>query len=1387
MTRFVAYVTFACSALLWGAASLPAQIIITEGFGGSGAALDGKPADLFNPGIELSGGSSTWRAGDAFFDDGAVVAGNPISSSAYLNLGSYINDRRGSASGDFALTMSISETTGSWISLGFVRSNSPRLDDDFVNESGVGTIIYRDPNNELDMFAGPSNSGAIDGPNDLVGARTLTVRLDLTPASGYDGETNFGTVTWSDSELGILGSSTYTSQQIYGTVFISEANDSGGSIGGLSLTQFVPAAVGWGVDGSGSFNVAGNWLDNVVPTSTATFGWALTGTNAPAAVTLDTPVSLNEVVFENINSYSLDGPSTLTLTDSATLNATEGTHFITAQVAGSSGVTKTGNGTVVLTNGANSYTGNTTISGGVLAITDLAATNTASGVIDIGAAGAFAFAGDGLGNGANGTVTEVIQGSGLLITDRSLTSEVITLASAIPSFSGQVQVQGGTLHVTHPAALGDTAGLTSILGGDEQDTGILHLDNVTITGETMWLTARQLSTDPHLISTGTSTWTGPILGQRGGNNYNIESRSGLLTLAGDFDVPDGGTGGDLSVPGLSRGRTINLSGAGDGRLEGLITDVTEAPGDTGNVTVTKTGAGTWTIATTPTATPGEGFHRVRTDIDEGTLAVESAGDANELYSRTIEVASGAVFDISSFSTYNLQAIEGGLGQIVSGAGLVNVGGTGRTFGSFDDSIISPGDTPDQQVGGANENVRNGSLARGTLTINGDYSHTTFTSSPSGSWDFELGDTTAADDNDRLVVTGSTTVTDNSGSNKVNVKIYPVEGTLAGGSYTLVESAGLSFGGAAGNGTYSPRVFDAAGTDITNDMLQTLDVIHSGNNIVLNVSSGDISWQGNVNSAWDIKTTNNWSGDSNQFGQLAKLTFGNVANKTVNVDAQVQPGTTTFDGGAGTTYTVTGAGGIVGIGPVSINSGTVQLQNAGNSYSGATTVASGARLEINTARIGDTVVDGALSIGGEGVLTDINGVIVREAFGGAGGTLAVKSADYFFSGISLAGGSADWVSSGVFRDNGVVNSAAGDSAAHLNLGSYINDTKGTDDGKFDLTISVSETSGTWISVGLSTLNSPSTTQNFTMANASGIGTIIYRDPANELDMFIGPGSGGSVDGPNDLIGTRTITVSLDLTPAGGYNGTTNFGKVTWSDSVLGVLGSGTYTTARNFGSILISEAGPSAGTVSGLSLFQPGASELSLDGQTLTVDGDLTMNSASSLEFDVAEIGQDRVNVVGGAMLDGVIQVTKLGDFTPIDGTAYTLLTAVEGITDLGVSYELPEGFFASIIDTTNLVVVFSAGLPGDYNGDGFVNAADYTVWRDNLGATEDGGVLNGNGTGGIVDVGDFDLWKMNFGASVFSAVGALSSQAAVPEPSAALLLAAGVVCLALQHGRRGSK
>lgn len=52
---------------------------------------------------------------------------------------------------------------------------------------------------------------------------------------------------------------------------------------------------------------------------------------------------------------------------------------------------------------------------------------------------------------------------------------------------------------------------------------------------------------------------------------------------------------------------------------------------------------------------------------------------------------------------------------------------------------------------------------------------------------------------------------------------------------------------------------------------------------------------------------------------------------------------------------------------------------------------------------------------------------------------------------------------------------------------------------------------------------------------------------------------------------------------------------------------------------------------------------------------------------------------------------------------------------------------------------------GDYNSDGFVNLADYTVWRDNLGSPA--GSLANDPTGEAIGTAQYDIWKGNFGAS----------------------------------------
>ena len=85
---------------------------------------------------------------------------------------------------------------------------------------------------------------------------------------------------------------------------------------------------------------------------------------------------------------------------------------------------------------------------------------------------------------------------------------------------------------------------------------------------------------------------------------------------------------------------------------------------------------------------------------------------------------------------------------------------------------------------------------------------------------------------------------------------------------------------------------------------------------------------------------------------------------------------------------------------------------------------------------------------------------------------------------------------------------------------------------------------------------------------------------------------------------------------------------------------------------------------------------------------------------------------------------------------------------------------SGLIGATQLYRLDVAATPltteGDYNGDGVVDAADYTRWRD-------GGSADGNNDG-IVDIRDYQVWSATFGTASPVAT-------TVPEPSALIMIA----------------
>lgn len=131
----------------------------------------------------------------------------------------------------------------------------------------------------------------------------------------------------------------------------------------------------------------------------------------------------------------------------------------------------------------------------------------------------------------------------------------------------------------------------------------------------------------------------------------------------------------------------------------------------------------------------------------------------------------------------------------------------------------------------------------------------------------------------------------------------------------------------------------------------------------------------------------------------------------------------------------------------------------------------------------------------------------------------------------------------------------------------------------------------------------------------------------------------------------------------------------------------------------------------------------------------------------------------------------IGDFS--SGAVYTSLGTE---TSVGNSTPYP---FQAVMTT-----VRSNILP-DYNQNGFVDAADYSVWRDAVAAGST--ILPNDRTPGVVNEDDFLVWRDNFGAVLpgFGAgsgagAGASLAATAVPEPASWALLLGATAMLFLQ-------
>jgi autotransporter-associated beta strand protein len=192
-------------------------------------------------------------------------------------------------------------------------------------------------------------------------------------------------------------------------------------------------------------------------------------------------------------------------------------------------------------------------------------------------------------NGSAGNANLIKSGTGTL-----------TLTAA-NTYLGTTTVNSGTLAITNASALGsDTTG-TSINGGDVN--GRLAISGGLTITEPLTLGGRQGTNagSAHVLNVaGNNQVTPALIPATGGNNYNVQSDTGLLTIVGGFTPAGAVTGA----------RFLQVQGDGNGLWSGPIDNGTAV------VSVIKNGAGTWTLS-------GLNTYTGDTTVDGGTLVLPS--------------------------------------------------------------------------------------------------------------------------------------------------------------------------------------------------------------------------------------------------------------------------------------------------------------------------------------------------------------------------------------------------------------------------------------------------------------------------------------------------------------------------------------------------------------------------------------------------------------------------------------------------------------------------------------------------------------------------------------------------------------------------------------------
>ncbi|MDH4986713.1 autotransporter-associated beta strand repeat-containing protein [Aminobacter anthyllidis] len=973
------------------------------------------------------------------------------------------------------------------------------------------------------------------------------------------------------------------------------------------------------------------------------------------------------------------------------------------KLTGTAVLNKIGSGTVTLT-GTNTYTGGTNLSGGTLSVASDASlgngalsfsggTLNATASFATGRDATLGASGGGLSADAGMTLTYngLLSGAGALSTSGAGT----VVLGAANTYAGGTAVNAGTLRLGTGGSLlfgkdlSVAAGATFDLNGKAQTIGRL-----TGTGA--------MSLGAGALTTGQGDVSSTFAGGTSGTGSLTKVGTGLLTLTGanthsggttvsggQLQIGDGGTSGSLDGNvALASGTTLSFNRTGALTFGGVIS---------GGGAVTMLGGGTTTLTADNTYTNG-------TEIYAGTFQLGNGGTSGSVLG-TINNYNGTLA-VNRSDTYTLA-------NNINGNGGFSQRGTGKTIltgaNTFSGGISVNAGTLSVRNAGA---LGNGSsaidvAANATLEIDGDMSIDTRA--------LRLNGAGANGKGALHTVSGESSAM--------------AQAVLSGTALVLTEAGtGFEFlGGVDGDG--HRLTIDGSGrTGITGLSGAGTELVKAGSGKLLlrgpsTYTGGTYIGGGTV----EVDGAGGLGSGTVAFGGAATLRGTNAwLDNAFDLDAAA---TLETDNSMVLNGAISGSGSLVKTG-----SGDLVL-NGVNSYSGGTTISAG-RLTLGN---GDpaTLGSGAVINNAMLVLNRDGDYTLANSFSGTGtmekqgyGTLTLSGANTMSGTTSLFGGTlqiGDGTAGGGIGSSSVI--ALNDSTLAFNRSNQVT-FGGVLSGTGGLT---QKGSGTTV---LSGENSYAGTTKIT---------------AGKLQVGDGATSGKLGSGSVENGGTLTFNRSDLVTVDNAISGTGTFEQAGTGTTILTGTSSYTGATTVSAGKLLVngSIAASSSVTVdAGATIGGSGTiattvvnGTLSAGNSpgTLTVDGNLTLNSGSTSIFELGTSG-----VVGGPTNDLVIvngDLTLGGTLeTPDAVTGYYRLFNVSGSVT-GSFHTLPTDAFisTSVANQVNLILRNNDQLlqfwdGSDLAGNGTVDGGSGT-WS----------ASNGNWTGAPGEATINDGWRGEVG------------------------------------------